>query len=266
MLANSGRKWQGNGDAPLRKLGRFLPGLRHRGADLLRFIRCGVTTLLLSASVSAAQDFEVGLSAAKAGDFATAKQEWFPLAESGHIAAQFNLGLMYSRGDGVAQDDVEAMRFFRMAAEQGEARAQYNVGAMYRLGEGVPLDYVEAVRWYRLAAEQGNGRAQSELAFMYGQGLGVPQNYVEAAHWYRLAAVQGVALAQYNIGVLYRLGEGVPQDYVASYMWLNISAASGLEIAADNREITAQLMTAADISEAQRRARICMDSGYQECD
>ena len=41
----------------------------------------------------------------------------------------------------------------RARAEQGHAEAQYNVGFRYSTGEGVPQDDAEAVRWYRLAAE-----------------------------------------------------------------------------------------------------------------
>ena len=41
-------------------------------------------------------------------------------------------------------------------AEQGDAEAQSALGIMYDLGEGVPEDDAEAVKWYRKAAEQGN--------------------------------------------------------------------------------------------------------------
>ena len=68
---------------------------------------------------------------------------------------------MYDEGEGVPQDDAEAVRWYRLAAEQGDATAQYNLGLMYDEGEGVPQDDAEAVRWYRLAAEQGDASAQS---------------------------------------------------------------------------------------------------------
>jgi len=42
--------------------------------------------------------------------------------------------------------------------------AQFNLGLMYDFGEGVPEDDEEAVRWYREAAEQGNAAAQVNLA------------------------------------------------------------------------------------------------------
>jgi VWFA-related protein len=58
----------------------------------------------------------------------------------------------------------------------------------YSIGEGVPQDEVEAVRWYRLAAEQGDARAQGNLGVMYGNGSGVPLDYVAAHMWSNLAA------------------------------------------------------------------------------
>jgi TPR repeat protein len=43
------------------------------------------------------------------------------------------LGLMYSQGQGVPQDDKEAVRWCRLAADQGYAAAQSNLGVMYSL-------------------------------------------------------------------------------------------------------------------------------------
>ena len=34
---------------------------------------------------------------------------------------------MYRDGQGVVQDEAEAVRWFRLAAEQGHAEAQYNL-------------------------------------------------------------------------------------------------------------------------------------------
>ena len=54
------------------------------------------------------------------------------------------------------QDYAEAMHWYRKAAEQGNAIAQFNLGVMYSNGEGVKRDQTEAAKWYRLAAAQGN--------------------------------------------------------------------------------------------------------------
>jgi TPR repeat protein len=61
----------------------------------------------------------------------------------------------YNDGRGVAQNDREAVRWYRKAADKGYARAQCNLGFKYDQGEGVDKDDAQAVYWYRLAAEQG---------------------------------------------------------------------------------------------------------------
>ena len=126
------------------------------------------------------------------------------LAEQGDADAQFNLGVMYANGEGVPQDEAEAVRWYRLSADQGNAFAQYDLGFRYAIGLGVPQDEAEAVRWYRLSADQGNADAQYNLGFSYSIGLGIPQDEAEAVRWYRLSADQGNASAQYSLGVKVR--------------------------------------------------------------
>ena len=52
----------------------------------------------------------------------------------------------------VASELVDSLK---SVAEQGDATAQSSLGYMYATGEGVPQNDAEAVRWYRMAAEQG---------------------------------------------------------------------------------------------------------------
>jgi TPR repeat protein len=52
------------------------------------------------------------------------------------------------------------------SANQGDHSAQYNLGLMYEKGEDVPQSYTEAVKWYRLAADQGNASAQNNLGII----------------------------------------------------------------------------------------------------
>ena len=69
------------------------------------------------------------------------------------------LGVMYKRGEGVPENDFEAVKWFRKAAEQGYAIAQVNLGNSYANGEGVPEDYVMAYVWANLSAAQGQKEA-----------------------------------------------------------------------------------------------------------
>ena len=185
-----------------------------------------VVTLLGSAS---AQDFQKGVDAYRRGDYAAAFRELRPLADQGHAVAQFNLGVMCDKGQGVPQDYAEAVRWHRKAAEQGFAHAQFNLGVMYDKGQGVPQDYAEAARWFRKAAEQGD------------------------------------AEAQYGLGMMYHKGQGVPEDKVSAYMWFNLSAAQGDKDANTNKTNAAKRMTNEQIAEAQRLSRECFARNYNGC-
>ena len=59
---------------------------------------------------------------------------------------------MYTKGWGVAPNPGEAARWYQQAAHQGVAEAQYNLGVLYTRGEGVPQDLVHAYLWLALAA------------------------------------------------------------------------------------------------------------------
>jgi TPR repeat protein len=115
--------------------------------------------------------------------------------------AQSNLGVAYANGEGVQQDYVEAVQWYRLAADQGHAKAQCNLGGMYDQGRGVRQDYVEAVKWYRLGADQGNADAQYNLGAVYGNGKGLPQDLTKAARLFKLAADQGHANAIAALGM-----------------------------------------------------------------
>ena len=90
-------------------------------------------------------------------------------ADQGFVRAQFNLGLSYDGGIGVAREAAEAARWFTRAAVQGDPGAQQSLGVMYANGDGVPQDLVLAHTWLSLAAAGTTGDARSSAL----QGLQV---------------------------------------------------------------------------------------------
>ena len=186
--------------------------------------------LLTSAGgLAYAQNLQGGIEAYEKGDYELALREFLPLAEKGDAEAQFNLGLMYHNGEGVAQDQAAAARWYGLAAEQGDAPAQHNLGLMYLDGEGVALNRGEALKWFRQAAEQG------------------------------------LAQAQFGLGLAYAIGEGVVQDNVLAHMWFNIAGSKGLARAGEMRDIIVDSMTPSDISTVQQLARECVANNYKNC-
>ena len=96
------------------------------------------------------------------------------------------------------------MKWYRKAAEQGLANAQYNLGIMYANGRGVAKDECTAVKWYRKAAEQGDADAQYNLGVTYHQGQGVPRNLSEALRLFRKAEAAGKPEAVAAIPIVLR--------------------------------------------------------------
>jgi hypothetical protein len=124
-------------------------------------------------------------------------------ATRGNAKAQYNLAVMYDKGQSVPQDFKEAAKWYRLAADQGYVPAQYNLGVMYEKGESVPRDYKEAAKWFRLAAEQGTESLQFKLGQMFTKGQGVPQDDSEAAKWFRVAAELGSEGAQIKLCLMF---------------------------------------------------------------
>ena len=52
------------------------------------------------------------------------------------------------------------MRWYRLAAEQGNAMAQFNLGLMYTNGQGVLKDSVLAHMWSNIAGANGNASSR----------------------------------------------------------------------------------------------------------
>jgi len=144
------------------------------------------------------------------------------------------------------------------------------VGAAQDIDAGLAAhkagDYSSALQELEPLAEQGHARAQAMLGYIYLLGTGVTRDLSVSAKWYRLAAEQGHVSAQFSLGESFRTGMGVPQDFSTAHMWFNIAAANGHQHATLMRGLAELHLTKADITEAQRRARVCMASDYQDCD
>ncbi len=107
--------------------------------------------LILLLGAQAQPGFEDGLLAYHRGDHQVAMEIWRPLAEQGHASAQYSLGLLYYRGEGVLPDPKRAAKWYHKAAEQGDPDAQLNLGLMYAQGDGLKKNYTTAYKWFSLA-------------------------------------------------------------------------------------------------------------------
>ncbi|MCX6861247.1 MAG: tetratricopeptide repeat protein [Verrucomicrobia bacterium] len=111
------------------------------------------------------------------------------------------------------------------------------------------------MKWFRKAAEHGDADAQNSLGYSYQTGIGIAQDATEAVRWFTLAAEHRFPRAWANLAICHANGYGVPKDVVESYAWWNL-ASTEMERAARSRDDLERLMSPAQVSAAQRRAKM----------
>jgi hypothetical protein len=87
----------------------------------------------------------------------------------------------------------------RKLADQGDADAQWLMGVRYHDGEGVPQDDAQAMQWFLRAAEQGNVAAQRALGAYYWRQRGDPEDLSKAYFWSAIAMAQGDEISKSRI-------------------------------------------------------------------
>lgn len=147
-----------------------------------------------AAFAGATEDYEAGRKAFDDGDVSNALVLLKKAADQKHVPAQILLGHVL---DGAGEDEL-AVEYFRKAANQGEAEAEFELGSMYVKGEGVAQDLMKARTLIRSAAEKGYVGAVVVLAEAYlNGGLGFSEaerkDPVESARWIKSAAEKGHA-------------------------------------------------------------------------
>jgi len=189
---------------------------------------------------SVEQALQAGVQDLLAGDPQSSVQALTYAADGGQPLAQWKLGRMYARGEGVPRDDVKAYAYFERLVESYNeddpdrpdiaaiANAFVAVG-VYCLN-GIPnseikADPERALEMFQFAATNfGDPDAQYNLARMYMDGAaGLARNNMRAAQWLALAADKGHHPAQALLGHLLFVGEGVPRQRARGLMWLTLA-------------------------------------------
>lgn len=149
-----------------------------------------------------------GLKAELSGKYQLAIEHYLKSANSGVNQADYALGRLYKE----LGDDSASFARFMNSAKAGNKLAQFEIGLIYSKGNSaVPYDRVKAIKWlsasaqsgvglaaYKLfqleenskylimAAEQGVGDALMDLSVAYEQGLyGLEENTIESERWYQ---------------------------------------------------------------------------------
>lgn len=149
------------------------------------------------------------------------------MAERGDVQAQYQLGLNYTNGTGVAQDYSKGAQWFLKAALQGKADAQFMTGVAYAAGRGVPRDPAIAYEWFDKAANQGHPAALYQKADALANGRGVGKNVTASVKSYEKAARLGHVESKYALGVLLLTGRTGKADKITGNAWILSAADDG---------------------------------------
>lgn len=144
-----------------------------------------LVVLLVAAMVSTAfatpeEDTELAEKAYNAGDLPKTIALLGKAAVQGYAPAQVRLGEVLD----YAEEDEEAVRWYRKAIEQGSAAGELGLGIMYLKGEGVAQDSEKALYWVGRAAGKNYLPAVEYLARGYRVGdFGSGVNIEQAEFW-----------------------------------------------------------------------------------
>ncbi|HYH00050.1 MAG TPA: tetratricopeptide repeat protein [Terriglobales bacterium] len=160
----------------------------------------------------------------------------------------------------VCAADVAALK---AKAESGDVKAQVALAQAYEKGEGVAQNDELAAKWFRAAADQGDAQAQNELGILYRRGIGVPQDKGQAFEWYARSAAQGYGPGRFNLATCYYNGDGVGISDVLAYSWFRLAAASGSKEAAEAVARMEAELSASKLEEAKLTLAEMLSVGQQ---
>ena len=189
--------------------------------------------IILFPGMNANIAYKKGMEAQREHRYDAAFEYFKKAAEKGHPEAQYELGCCYSKPEGTALDNSEAIKWLRKAAEQGHMDAQYGLGRLYQAGVGVRKSTDEAIFCFEKAAEQGHKDAPYQCGICYFDPTDcsfgmlkdpsfrelIKDSAKKALPWYKKAADMESKQACYNIGLLYEYGLGVDKDCREAIKW-----------------------------------------------
>jgi TPR repeat protein len=209
--------------------------------------------ILILSSTAALSGFDEGVADYRVGNYEDAFKEWSDAAQQGDVDAQYNLGCLYVRGEGVSQDKALADDWLQRAADQGDVDAATWLLFSNPITEDRRKKYfsmrLKPTNRFRLTfvTQLSNGQphrrpcstdakngAQIEFSLgqMYEMGTpGFPQDDRQAAEWYRRASERNFADAQTKLGFLYAVGRGVEKNQIEAARLFRKAAEQGDAVA-----------------------------------
>ncbi|KAE8986182.1 hypothetical protein PR001_g22666 [Phytophthora rubi] len=147
--------------------------------------------------------------------------------KEGDVGAMAAMGDLYYWGaHGIPRDHAQAYSYFNRAAQAGDVNSQSAVAGMLLKGEGTAQDNVTAIKWYEKAAEKNHTRALNGLGFIHFHGSGgVPENKSFALEYFERAAEnQEDGDSVFNAGYCHAMGLGTNVNVSRAMEFYDVAA------------------------------------------
>ena len=130
------------------------------------------------------------------------------------IESSFDVKKAYEQGIAFYNNKEydKAFESFKKACDGGEMNGCYNLGVMYTNGNGVEKDFSKAVELFKKACDGGEMLGCSNLGFMYAHGNGVEKNEQKAVELLKKACDGGNMNGCRNLDIIYAKGNGAEKD------------------------------------------------------
>ncbi|MBF0138550.1 MAG: sel1 repeat family protein [Magnetococcus sp. DMHC-1] len=139
-------------------------------------------------------------------------------AEANYVPGMFMLAYLLDQ----AEENKEALTWYKKAADMKSAEAALGLGKMLRNPEEVEKpDPAAAAKWIQNSAEWGYPQGMLVWSRLLSNGeLGVPKDQAKAVEWLNKAAEQGYTPAMSELSLAYRDGKlGLTADPKQAAAW-----------------------------------------------
>lgn len=161
---------------------------------------------------------EEALSEHKNGNIKKAVKLYKESAREGNDEANFKLGTIYYKGEGVRKNLDIAMSYFQKAAVYGHKKAKYNMAMIYSQKRYSKHDYRIAYNLFLELALSGDPVSQNKVGLFLTYGFGIDKDYKEAVKWFEKSYFDGHYLnASCNLSLMYASGKGVFPNFGRAY-------------------------------------------------
>ena len=182
-------------------------------------------------------------------------------ADQGDIESSYWTGeLLEQQGDYLI-----AMDYYRSAAETGHVKAQFALGISNIGGNMQESNFEEALFWFRAAALQGEQSSNRYICEIFEEAKNLFSDKLEVFKSCRIALQFEAVSAAYTLGIAYDSVDGILPNKVQSYMWFSIANELGSLQAEQQLKELSRSMANGERSSAVTAAAKCLRSNYDDC-